>query len=118
MQLINGPECCYRATAINDHGDIVGYSARPTPSIVQTEAFVYLSGQLTDLGTLPDGALSWTNDINSQGQVVGTSDDGSGEFFGFIIDDPKQLSLRQMYSPDVYVSIRNAMGINEHGDVV
>jgi probable HAF family extracellular repeat protein len=56
------------AYAINDIGQVVGYSK--TSDGVQ-HAFMYDSTGMQDLGTL--GGTSWGSDINTRGQVVGES---------------------------------------------
>jgi probable HAF family extracellular repeat protein len=66
------------ALALNDHGAVVGQSAR--------HAFLWRDGVMTDLGGLGDeGAESRANDINNRGQVVGLADvpdeDGLGHAF-------------------------------------
>ncbi len=66
--------------AINQRGDIVGFSDLPgdvsggvlTPNF---HAFIWTkeSGKMTDIGVLPGDTLSEALDINDQGQVVGVS---------------------------------------------
>jgi probable HAF family extracellular repeat protein len=65
------------ATAINNAGQIVGYS-NPTPST--THAFRWTNGILTDLGTSPGGGHSRANAINDAGQVAGTADRSPGGY--------------------------------------
>jgi probable HAF family extracellular repeat protein len=58
-----------RANAINDRGQIVGWSSGET-----TRAFVWEKGVMSDLGTL-NGSYSAAVDINKHGLIVGTGDD-------------------------------------------
>jgi probable HAF family extracellular repeat protein len=65
------------ATAVNNAGQVVGYS-NPTPS--STHAFRWTGGVLADLGTNPGGGYSRANAINDAGQVAGTADRTDGGF--------------------------------------
>jgi probable HAF family extracellular repeat protein len=64
---LGGPDT--HASAINDHGQIVGQTTTKTES----RAFVWQNGKMTDLGTLPGGSESEARAINEQGQIVGWS---------------------------------------------
>ena len=59
------------ASAINEHGEVVGDSA--TNGLFQPHAFLFRHGGLDDLGTLPSGNFSSATGINKHGQVVGFS---------------------------------------------
>jgi probable HAF family extracellular repeat protein len=63
-----GGESSY-ATAINDHGDVVGSSQTADG---EYHGFVWRNGTMRDLGTLRP------NDINNRGQIVGTVDTAHG----------------------------------------
>ena len=58
-----------RAFAINDLGQVAGYSQTSSGS---EHAFLWASGMMQDLGTL-GGNISVARAINDPGQVVGTS---------------------------------------------
>jgi probable HAF family extracellular repeat protein len=60
------------ATAVNKHGQVVGYSEIAVGSAV-THAFVWERGVMTDLGTL-DGGSSKAFAINDQGEIAGLTD--------------------------------------------
>jgi probable HAF family extracellular repeat protein len=71
------------ASAINDRGQVVGYSSTPA---FETHAFVWTAGEgMRDLGTL-GGSYSVATDINDRGQVVGYSTAAldSEEYHAFI----------------------------------
>ncbi len=59
--------------AINNHGQVVGWSAiSPTSGL--NHAVLWEGGDILDLNDLHDGAgwdLRWANDINDAGQIVG-----------------------------------------------
>lgn len=74
------------ATAINNSGQIVGYSSVAGPN----HAFVYLgNGPMQDLNGLIDPASEWTLsnafDINDRGQIVGEGISPSGETHAFLL---------------------------------
>lgn len=66
------------ATAINNGGTIVGYSATSTSEGSPIRAFSYSSAVLTPLGVLSGGANSQANAINSSGVIVGQADTSDG----------------------------------------
>ena len=100
------------ATAINDRGEIVGWSATPTSA---GRAFVWRDGVMRDLGI--DGRLSLAYAINDKGRIAGTVtlddntvhafySDGAGHA-PVILDQPS-LGIRATS----FVAVR---GINDSG---
>ena len=65
------------ATAINNAGEVVGYSQSTTG--VQ-HGFKWIGGTITDLGTEPGGGYSQANAVNDAGQIAGTADRTSGGY--------------------------------------
>ena len=65
------------ATAINDTGQVVGYSdpksSTGAPHADNPHAFLYSGGQMIDLGVLPGTTRSFADGINNVGDVVGIS---------------------------------------------
>jgi probable HAF family extracellular repeat protein len=59
---------------INDRGEIVGKADLPGPAPQVHDAVLWKKGQKIDLGVLPGDACSNAYFINSQGQIVGTSE--------------------------------------------
>jgi probable HAF family extracellular repeat protein len=71
------------AVAINDLGEIVGFSETATG---QGHAFLYKNGIMQDLGTL-GGTISNANGINNLGEIVGRSTLANGAIRGFLYKD-------------------------------
>jgi probable HAF family extracellular repeat protein len=65
------------AQAINDSGDIVGWSDT-TPDGHAVHAFRWRDGVMTDLGIVPGGFSSAANDVNGAGLIVGNSVGSAG----------------------------------------
>lgn len=103
------------ATAINDGGEVAGYS---TTDDGATRAFVAVEGDLRDLGTL-GGTQSWALGINNSSQVVGTAlieDDAA--YHGFLFEQGRLYDLNQLIvAPPLPPTIRAAQAINSFGQI-
>ena len=96
-------------TAINEAGDVVGYSYADT--IATRRAFLWRDGVMLDLG-LP---TSNANDINDLGQIVGSYvDPGSNEGHAFLWENGRVRDLGAF--PEGRRS--TAYGINNMGQIV
>jgi probable HAF family extracellular repeat protein len=100
-----------RATAMNNSGQVVGYSY--TPNEQNYHAFLYEDGEMKDLGTL-GGNRSYAYDINNSGQVVGYSYTASGQSHAFLYEDGEMKDLGTLGGG----SSSWANDINDTGQVV
>ena len=98
------------ATAVDNHGDVVGYSSTDTfPNTPQ--AFVWHNGAMTDLG--PSGESSMADYINDNGQIVGTVTDAAGNASAVVWQNGKMTTL-----PGLGGSYTDPTGLNDRGEVV
>jgi probable HAF family extracellular repeat protein len=103
------------ASAINDKGQVVGYSNLAGDQ--NNRAFLYKDGKMTDLGTL-GGTSSEAKGINESGQVVGWSDNSSGPAYGFIYDSTNGMKdLNSLIPADSGWTISSATAINNYGQI-
>jgi probable HAF family extracellular repeat protein len=103
------------AVAINDAGQVVGYSRLAGGD---QRAFVYAGGKMKNLGTLPGGTQSFAYGNNKQGQVVGSSDAKEGPLHAFIYNNGSMRDLNQMIPSDSGWVLSEARAINEAGQIV
>ena len=104
------------ASALNDSGQVVGYSY--TAGDQNWRAFLYDSTNgMIDLGTL-GGSYSSASGINKSGQVVGYSYNSSGEGRPFLYDSTNGMKdLNDLIPADSGWSITEAAAINTDGKI-
>jgi probable HAF family extracellular repeat protein len=95
------------ATAINDSGQVVGYS---TTADGQTDAFLYAGGAMTDLGA----GIAWG--INSLGQVVGSATPQGGG--ALLYSGGVAIDLNTLIPSDSGWHLLEAHAINDSGQIV
>ena len=101
------------ANDVNSAGQVVGYSYLADGTTER--AFLWQSGVMTDLGTLPGYSLgSRANGINSAGQVVGTSSNGGSSVHAFLWQDGTMTDLGSLLGG----SYNAANDINDAGQIV
>jgi len=103
------------AYSINDLGQVVG-SAQTSNGL--NVAFLWQSGSITNLGTLPGGQYSRAGDINNKGWITGTSD-ATGLVDGVQIDDHAFLITNGVLKDlgTLGGKTSDGKGLNEAGDV-
>jgi probable HAF family extracellular repeat protein len=103
------------ASAINDSGQVVGYSYLAGDQ--NYHAFLYKDGKMTDLLTL-GGTSSVAKGINKSGQVVGWSDNSSGQRHAFLYDSANGMKdLNDSIPADLGWTMYEAAGINTDGKI-
>ena len=100
------------ANDVNSAGQVVGYSYIADGS---ERAFLWQSGVMTDLGTLPGYTQgSRAEGINSAGQVVGTSSNGGFYVHAFLWQSGTMTDLGSLLSGNY----NGAYDINDAGQIV
>ena len=103
------------AIAINNVGDVVGYSVGPAG----LRAFLWSAATgMRDLGVLPDASASRALDINDLGEVVGSSGTSSGDRAFIWTRAEGMKELNSAASADLGVIFIEAHAINNLGQVL
>ena len=99
------------ATAINNSGEVVGYTYQDMPLVTFTSPFLYSNGVVTDilgpLDVLSTAALG----INNRGQIVGNSDGA------FLISNGQYSYLNSIATAPGGPIFTSANAINDSGEI-
>ncbi len=101
---------------INDRGQIVGVSTLSDNATFH--AFLWQSGVMTDLGTLPGDMFSVAFGINNKGQIVGQSCNAGGACRAFIWQNGAMTDLNLLVPPHSKLYLTYGGDINDRGWVV
>jgi probable HAF family extracellular repeat protein len=108
---------------INDAGEVVGKADLPGSPPQNHDAFLWKDGVLTDLGTLPGDSCSLAYQVNSRGQVVGTSEDQAlclvptGEHAFLWEHGGPMVDLNTLIPPGSALQLVFAFAINDRGEI-
>lgn len=111
----NSPYPCTPGIAndINDNGAVVGRATFPGAGF---RAFVYLDGEMTNLGTL-GGDFSEAKAVNNQGQIVGMSPTRNFDS-AFLFQDGLMYNLNAMlFNNSLGWQVVDVQDINESGQI-
>jgi probable HAF family extracellular repeat protein len=100
---------------INDSSQVVGYAQVSSGA---NHAFLYRTGRLTDLGTLPGGTQSYAYAINNLGQAVGASDSSASAQRAVLFDSGELRDLNGLIPASTGWILTEARGINDAGQIV
>ena len=108
---------------INDRGDIVGNADLAGPAPQDHDGVLWKDGKMIDLGVLPGDSCSNAYDVNSHGQVVGTSE--NPELCSILIGQHAFLwekggpmvDLNTLIAPGASLSLTYAVAINDRGEI-
>jgi probable HAF family extracellular repeat protein len=111
------------ATALNDKGQIVGWSGT-TPGggalafDPSARAFVWDSGQMVNLGGLPGGSISSAASINNNGVIVGYAIDAQNQQRAVVWENGEIVDLNTLIPADSGLTLNAAYDINDAGQIV
>ena len=105
------------ANAVNEAGEVVGWASSTGDQALL--AFFWKNGTMTNLGVLPGKLCSYAHQINSKGQVTGSSDDdcndGGGHAFLWENGGPMVDLNDLVIGADM--TLGGATGINDRGEI-
>ena len=101
---------------LNEAGEIVGQAQLPNSQTIH--AFLARDGVMTDLGTPDRNACSAAISINVRGQIVGSSDDCSGNNGrAFLWEKDRMIDLNAFVPSYSALTLTQAALINDRGEI-
>ena len=105
-------------TAINEHGDVVGFANISPGSALNEHAFLWTStAGIRDLGALPGDTTSDANGINNAGLIVGDSCASDGTCRGFVWQNGAMTNLQDLVTSGDDDFIISANDIDDDGRI-
>jgi len=108
---------------INDAGEIAGKANLGGPAPQNHHATLWKNGAITDLGTLSGDSCSNAYQVNSRGQVVGTSENQTlclvptGEHAFLWENGGPMVDLNTLVPPGSSLQLTFALSINDRGEI-
>ncbi len=102
------------ATAINSHGDVVGYAYNSQAM----RAFLVRSGTIRNLGALPGATVIYPNGLNNFGHVVGYAQGPRERHRAFLYVDGAMHDLTEFVKAKSGWTFLTANAINDKGQIV
>lgn len=102
-------------TDINNRGEVVGYAQVKSG---ENRGFLFVGGQLRELGTLTDGRQSFAYAINNHGQIVGASEASDGHLHAVIYSDGVVKDLNELIPGQSGWVLTEARDVNDRGQIV
>lgn len=104
-------------SSINNRGQVIGSADLPPGGII-FHVFLWQSGVVRDIGTIPGDVEGSGGAINDNGQVVGQSCDGSGNCRAFLWENGAMTDLNSLVPANSDLQLFDANGINSRGEIV
>jgi probable HAF family extracellular repeat protein len=105
-----------RAIAINDAGDVVGFSELPQGN--GRHGFFWHDGGMVDAGALPGHTSSHLVAVNKHGVAVGTSYNDIWPFAGVLYLDGRMIALDDLVDDPRSVHVSSAASIDDANTIV
>jgi probable HAF family extracellular repeat protein len=105
------------ANAVNGAGEVVGWASNAGDQALL--AFLWKNGTMTNLGALPGKLCSYAHQINSKGQVTGSSDDdcNDGNSHAFLWQNGGPMVDLNDLVCDRNMTLGGTTAINDRGEI-